>query len=106
MLFSCVVPLAFAQEINLLDLPEQVAEYFGIDEFSAGLLVSSVGLLFGVMLVGFIVRSKGTMYSILIVGISLMSFFVALGWYPVWMLTIVVLLLALLISGKLKGVFG
>lgn len=102
------ISLAHAQEdINLLDLPQQVADYFGITEFAAKYLVSGVALLFATMLIGFIMRKgPGVLYSILIVDFVLMAFFVALAWIDYWVFLILCLLVALMMAGALKNLIS
>jgi hypothetical protein len=106
-LFISCVPLVCAGDVDLLDLPANVAAYFGIDTFSAGILVSGVIMIFGVIIVGFTVRkSQAATYAILATTFVLMGFTVALGWLPVWTMVIVVLVIALMYAKELPGIFG
>lgn len=108
LLFLALIPLGYCEtEVNLLDLPGQVATYFGIDEFSAKLLVSFFFLLWPTVVVGFLygrARNAGSMlYPIIIVDFVAMGFLVALGWMPYWIFLIVCLLIALLLAMQLRG---
>lgn len=106
-LFSVLVPLAHAQEpdVNLLDFPQQVADYFGISEFAAKYMVSGVGLLFVTMLVAFTMKrsaSSAILYAILIVDFVLMAFFVAVAWIDYWVFLILCLIVALWMASSLR----
>lgn len=99
------VPRAYAAEYNLTDLPEYVADYFGITEFEAGLLVSFVILLFPIVMVAFTMKKQANQaitYSCLIVGFATMGFLVAMSWLPFWIFLVVSLIVALMFAGQVR----
>lgn len=105
--FSSLVSLTYAQEpdVNLLDLPQQVADYFGISEFAAKYLISGTGLLFVTIVVGFIMKksaNQAIFTAILVVNFVMMAFFVALGWIDYWVFLILCLLVALMLAGTVR----
>lgn len=106
-LLSLLAPVAHAQEpdVNLLDFPQHVADYFGISAFAAKYLVSGAGLLFVTMLVAFTMKrsaSSAILYAILIVDFVLMAFFVALAWIDYWVFLILCLIVALWMASSLR----
>lgn len=106
-LLSLLVPLAHAQEpdINLLDFPQKVADYFGISAFAAKYLVSGVALLLVTMLVAFTMKrsaSSAILYAVLIVDFVMMAFFVALAWIDYWVFLILCLIVALWMASSLR----
>lgn len=104
LLSFCSVAYA-APDIDLIDLPQNVADYFGIPLFAAELLVSAGILLFATVLVGFVMKrsaNQAILYSILIVDFVLMGFLVALSWLDYWIFLIVCLLVAIMFAGTLR----
>ncbi len=91
---------------NLTDLPNGVADYFGIDVFSAEILVSALFLLFTTMLCGvafYKSQNSAVLYAVLVVDFVSMGFLVALGWLPYWIFLMVCLLVAILLAMQLRG---
>lgn len=108
LLLSCFFPLAYAETYPLTDLPQNVSDYFGLDStFIAGLLISFVGLLFVICLVGYAVRNnKAAPYAILTTSFVGMGAFVALGFLPVWIMIVTILIIAVIYAGIVPVVFG
>lgn len=90
--------------VNLLDLPTQLANALGIPEFAAGILVSFVITLLAVLSILLISKGKAVS-SALIIGVVACGFCTALGWFPAWLLVIIVLLTAAGVATKFKGMF-
>ncbi len=101
-----LTPLCYAQTgFDLLDLPQNVADYFGIGLFAAELLVSFMFLLFPTVMIGFLMSKRSgasALYAVLIVDFVVMGFLVALGWLDYWIFLIVCLLVAVLMAGTLR----
>ncbi len=100
-------PIAYAEaDYNFSDLPEAVADTLGIDEFSAGILVSAVVLTFITAIVGFtLMKAEGNtaLYGIIICDFVGMGFLVGLGFLPYWIFLIVCLLVAVLFANTLRS---
>jgi hypothetical protein len=100
-----IIPHVYAasdnDQVNLLDLPKKVAEALGIPEY-AGKLLSCTFILFMVLL-PIAIFSKGNMLLMLMIGILCLGFFVAVGWLEFWFILIIILVVAGLWSGKVRG---
>lgn len=90
--------------VNLLDLPAQLAGALGIPEFAAGLLISLVITLLVVLSILLISKGKA-ISSALLIGVVAIGFCTALGWFPAWLLVIVVLVTAFGAAQKIKEMF-
>jgi len=86
-------------DINLVNLPEQLGDAWGISSFAAGLFMSTV-LLFAFLLPLVVWRKTGLIT--LIVGFSIMGFCIAIGWLPYWIMLLISLLIASMYASKIK----
>lgn len=91
--------------IDITEIPAALSEALGIGEFAAGLLLSAVILLMFLMPMLILKRSKGFM-SEMMVGIIIVCFCIGVQWLPYWIALVIVLLLAVMLSDKLKGWLG
>lgn len=104
-LLSSLVNMAWAIDYDMTEIPQKVANYFGISLFAGQLLVSGVMLLFSTSIVAFAMQKRATMaviLSIIIVDFVFMGFLVAMGWLDYWIFLIVCLLVGLLMAGTLR----
>lgn len=99
--FSLTIPVYAEEEpdINITNLPEQLASAWGITEFAAGLFMSTLlclAFLFPIAI------WKKTTFAPLIVGLGVMGFCIAIGWMPYWILLVISLLIASMYASKIK----
>lgn len=104
MLISSVYATEEQENPNILDIPSQLGSALGIGTFAAGILCSVV-LVFAFILPLEIMTRGKSQFSVLIVGVGLMSFCVAVSWLPIYVIILIILLIAGLFGGKLKGIF-
>ena len=101
LIFTLISPV-FAEDdpdINIMNLPEQLPSAWGITEFAAGIFMSTLlclAFLFPIAM------WKKTSFTPLIVGLGVMSFCIAIGWLPYWILLAITLLIATLYASKIK----
>ena len=93
------------QTIYLEEIPSLVAEALNIDLLPAQLLISAILLLIFLMPMLLIKRSKGFM-SEMVVGITIVCFLIGIGWLPYWTGLVICLLVAIMLSSKIKGWLG
>lgn len=86
-------------DINLTNLPEQLSDAWGITEFAAGLFMSTLLCLTFLFPIA---MWKKTSFAPLIVGFGVMSFCIAIGWLPYWILLVITLLVASMYASKIK----
>ena len=100
--FVCtlIIPVyADEPDINIMNLPEQLASAWGITEFAAGLFMTTLlclAFLFPIAI------WKKTAFAPLIVGFGVMGFCVAIAWFPVWLMLLLCLLIASMYASKIK----
>lgn len=99
---TILVSPVFAEDepdINIMNLPEQLASAWGITEFAAGLFMSTLlclAFLFPIAM------WKRTSFAPLIIGLGTMSFCIAIGWLPYWIILLVSLMIAAMYASKIK----
>ena len=107
-----MTPLVYASEdenVNLQDLPKYLSERLGLptysDYFVGKLLAGSIILVLFLFPTIFLCAAyhRDVWLPSLLVGMGVLSFNVALGWYPVWIFALIVLLIAILYANKFKG---
>ncbi len=98
LLFSSL-PVAFCDSdgsVNLLNIPEYLGEKLGVGTFAGGLLAGALVLVAFLMPAVLLAKGKGSaLIFIIIIGLVLMGFEVAIAWLPVWLFTVVILMIAL-----------
>lgn len=101
--FSLIIPVyADDPDINIMNLPAQLASAWGITEFAAGLFMSTLLCLAFLFTIAI---WKKTAFAPLIVGIGVMGFCIAIGWLPYWILIAVVMLIAAMSASRIKRMF-
>jgi len=92
------------ENVNLSDFPAQLAEKLNIGLFPAQILASAIIL--GIFLFPTLLLTKGrNLAAALFVGLTALGFCTAIGWLPVFILLLLVLLTALLSGKKLMEIF-
>jgi len=104
---SMIMPIKAEDDenIDLSDLPAQFSEKMGIDLFAAQLLTSGIVLcifLFPTLLL----TGCRNWVAPLFVGLTVLGFCVAMGWLPVFILLLLVLLSALMLGDRIKALFS
>jgi len=105
-LVVALVAPAYAQDgVDISLLPELLANALNISEFAGGLIVSMILCCFFLFPTILLTRRKaqGTL-AVLIVGLGVLGICVALAWFPVWLLGVLCLLIALGFGGKVKDI--
>jgi len=100
LLFLCAVylvniivfPVHADGDVNLTDLPSQLANALGISVFAASLLASAIFLF--AFLLPVAIWGKESVFPTAIIGFVVMGFLVAVGWLPAWVMLMTVLLVA------------
>lgn len=105
LLVNPVYALDSNSTVNLMEIPNNLAEQLGIPVFAAQILVSSLFLLAFMLPLAIYTKGKNPLL-VLIVAFPLMGFLVAIGWLPVWMMFVIVLITALMFSDKIKNLIG
>ncbi|MEM5867569.1 MAG: hypothetical protein QXG39_06585 [Candidatus Aenigmatarchaeota archaeon] len=100
-----IIPKVYAVdetgEVNLLDLPAKLADALGIPLFAGQILACLIFLFIFLLPVAVFSKRNPTLIALL-VGVPLLCFFVAVGWLHYWVLLVVILLVAVLYSDKVK----
>ena len=105
LLIILVAPVHAARSFDMMEVPTYIDEQFGCGEFVGGLLASLV--LLAIILLPLMYLTKGKAYSIYILfGLLVLAPLVGLGWLPVWLYIIIILLIALGFGKQLAGFFG
>lgn len=100
LIFLILPAYAQDEDINLINLPSQLAEHWGITPFASGLFLSSMlGFAF---LIPTMILIKRNSIGIVIIGFSVMSFCIAVGWLPYWILLLLCLLIASMYASKIS----
>jgi len=89
-------------DINLINLPVELAEALGISTFAGQILCSCIlGLTFLLPL-----SIWGSFLPTLIVGIMLMGFFVTIQWLPAWTMIMITLIVAGIYGLRMRELGG
>lgn len=104
--FLVLVPDVYADDEGNFDLnavPDALATRLNIDPFAAKILCSII--LCSMFLFPALLLTRNILAHV-IVGVAVLGFCTALFWFPVWLFVIICLLVALLFSDKITGIFG
>jgi hypothetical protein len=88
-------------EINLTNFPTYLADQLSISVFAGGILAGIIFMMLVLFPCLLLTRGKN-LILLIIVGISSMCFNVAVGYFPVWTLIIVALIIALMFAGEMR----
>jgi len=106
-LFLFSTSIVYAQDIDLTEIPQNLADATGIPLFAGKLLCSAILLFMFILPLVVLTRRKGTGYiAELFVGFMVMGVCVALQWLPYWIIIVLLLIVAGTYASKIKGVFG
>ena len=93
-----------SEAVNLMDFPQGLADQLNIGLFPAQILASIIVLCLPLFPVLLFTKGRNVPATI-IVGMASLGACVALGWFPIWVFTIICLSLALMFGSKIVGVF-
>ena len=101
-LFFLFVSPVYA-DVDLTQIPNQLAQRLNISVFAAQLLVSTL-FLFGILLpLAYLARKRNVgPLLVLIVALPLIGFLIAIQWLPYWILLVFILTLAALFGARLR----
>jgi len=101
------IPFVYAPDgIDLSEIPQRLADSMNVPLLAGQLLASALILamfLFPTLLLTNKYNSQSV--AVLIMGVSVMGFLIAVSWLPYWFLLIIVLIVALMYSGKMRDFF-
>jgi len=105
-LVAVIMPLAYADDpVDLTALPNQLAERLNITIFPARILTSLLFMMiFFVPTLFFTRNSEHALIAVLLVGLGCLGFCVAMGWFPIWLWTLMCLALAFLYAKRILDV--
>jgi hypothetical protein len=102
-----VVPVHATESVDLAAVPQQLATALGVNLFVGQLITSllfmALFLFPGMLIAGMYGGSGAVLYTIIILGFSTSGVCVALGWLPIWLYLMMVLLIGLLFAGQARG---
>jgi len=88
--------------VSLTDFPQYLATQMGIGLFPAQLLVMSIFLM--LFLGPLLILTRNKMLH-LIMGFTILSFGVAMTWFPLWSFVLICVMIALFFSRSIVGRF-
>ncbi|MDH5765037.1 MAG: DUF2341 domain-containing protein [Gammaproteobacteria bacterium] len=94
-------PPIVGPDVNLVELPVQLAEHWGISSFAAGIFMSGL-LSFGFLLALLLIPKKPSILATMIVGFCVLGFCIAIGWLPYWIMLLISLLIAAIYASTIK----
>lgn len=106
LILFCLIPSVYAQdEVNLQNFPSRLSVMLTIDMFSARILASMIMLSIFLLPTLFIASAwkRDPLIPALIVGLGSLGLCVALAWFPVWIMVILCLLIAIFGAEKITG---
>jgi len=82
-----IIPQAFASDpdVDLLNLPHQIAIHLGISDFAGGLIASVIILMMISLPLAFL---KAKLILILLVDILAIAMLIGIGWLPIWIIVL------------------
>lgn len=102
--FLSLVSPVYAQDVDLDEWPDAMADRFGISAFASGILLTVV-LEFAVCLpIAVFAKNQGSMWLAVLTFFFIAGFSVAIGWLDYWLMLMAILLVAgmySVLSGKI-----
>lgn len=101
------IPSVYAEDVDLSQIPNNLAEKTGIPLFAGQLLCSAIILFMFLLPLTILTRKRGSSWlAELIVGFIILGVCIALGWLPYWIMLVICLIVAGMYASKMKNVFG
>jgi len=104
LILTLITPIQANTEINFSNIPTQLSEQLGIPIFAGQILASSILMFIPLLCISLLARGrhKHAWVAEMFTGFMFLSFSVALGWCPYWLLIILTLLVALMFAGQMR----
>lgn len=100
-----IVPLGYCESFDIMSVPEYLDDQLGCGEFIGGLLASIAVVM--ITLLPVLVMTKGKNYTLyLVLFFAVLAPLVGLGWFPVWLYIILLLVIALGLGQKISDMLG
>lgn len=87
--------------VDLTEFDDRLGEALGVGAFGGGLILSFVILFFFLGMLGIITKRKPSTFMVVFLSFAILSACIAFGWFPVWSLIFLVLLLAFMFGDKI-----
>jgi len=97
------VNTVYAADIDLTDFDDKLGDALGIPAFGGGLLATMILLFIVLGCLGIAQKRAPSSMVTLTMIIMVSSFAIMCGWFPVWTLIVLVLLIAVLWGQKIVG---
>jgi len=95
----------YAVDVDISEFDDRIGEALGIGAFGGGLLITFIVLFAVLGMLGIVMKRAPSTMMVLLLGMSVLCFGIAVTWFPVWILVVICLLVALLFGQSvLKGV--
>ena len=111
--FTVAIPVVYASDedvVNLPDFPQKLCDALGMPTnlFAGQLLASSIVLALFLLPVVFACSrfNKDVMIPSVFVGFLSLSFCIAVGWLPYWLLIMVAILIALMFGSSVRNLIS
>ena len=105
LLFFSLISLVQAQTVDVTNFDDELGSYLGIGAFGGGLVASFIMFFIALGCLGIITRKRPSDLTTTLVAIFVISMCIAFGWFPVWSLVFMVLIIGLLFSRTvLRGI--
>jgi len=104
LILTLASPLHADSQINLSDVPEQLAEKLGIPLFAGQILASAIVMFIPLLCISLLARGKyrHAWIAEMFVGFMFLAFVVAIQWCPYWLLIILAMLVSLMFAGQMR----
>ena len=101
LVLSLSVNEVYAEDIDLTEFDDKLGEALGVGAFAGGLLLSFLILFLFLGILGLVTKKTPTMFTTMLLGFAILSACIAIGWFPVWSLVFLVLLVAFQFGSKI-----
>ncbi len=92
--------------VDLTDFPQGLADQLGIDLFAGQILAACIMLALLLFPTLFLTKKFNfPTITALIMGMLGLGFCVAVGWLPIWLFTVICMVIALMFSKQVIGIF-
>lgn len=96
----------YAADIDLTDFDDLLGDALGIPAFGGGLLATMLLLFIVLGCLGAAMKRAPSSIMTMTIIIAVCCFAIMCGWFPVWTLIMIVLMVALLFGNKIIGGLG
>lgn len=102
---SLIVVSVKADTFDMMEVPSYLDSQFGCGEFIGG-LIASIGVLM-LTLFPVLIMTRGKQFTLyMVLFFAVLAPLVGLGWFPIWLYIVLLLVIALGLGQKMADVFG